>query len=377
MKKTTLLVYLILGVIIVNLLRTIFPLQQKYTQTDYWERYPALRKMYYDSIYANKKGDFIRDEYVYSFAAGAYLSGVSPVLVNPETPPLGKYFIALSIIIFRNEHLLTIFFGIGSLVLLYFLGRQVFSSTLLALLPVLFLSFEPLFLNQMRITPLLDIMQLFFLLAFFICFNKALAVKRPLVYFLLANIMLGAFISVKFFGTGVTLVGAAVVVLFLRKHLRQLVQYLLTAVVAPILLLSTYIPVLFSGYSLREFIGIQKWIFLYNQGHVTKFLTFFPLFLFNIWYSWWDTSVMSDSQWQITWPLSFLFLVIVLVVYVRFPRYRNTSLDIVLSWTVLYILLLQIGYSTARYFVILLPPLFLIMIYGFKTLVALYLARKK
>jgi hypothetical protein len=355
----------------------IVPLQEKYLRSDYWERYPALKKMYYDSIYANKKGDFIRDEYVYSFAAGAYLSGVSPVLVNPETPPLGKYFIALSIMLFRNEHLLTIFFAIGSLILLYVLGRQVFSSTLLALLPVLFVSLEPLFLNQMRITPLLDIIQLFFLLSFFIFFNKAAATKHPIMYFLLANIMLGGFISVKFFGTGVTLVGAAVIVLFLRKQIRQLVQYLSTAVAAPILLLSTYIPVLFSGYSPREFLGIQKWILLYNQGHVTKFLTFFPLFLFNIWYSWWDTSVMSDFQWQITWPISFLFLLVVLGVYVRFPKYRSKPLDIVLSWVILYILLLQVGYSTARYFVILLPPLFLIMIYGVKTIVELYLARKK
>jgi 4-amino-4-deoxy-L-arabinose transferase-like glycosyltransferase len=377
MKKLSFVVPLITIVIVVNILRAVLPLHEKYVRTDYWERYPALKKMYYDSVYANKKGDFIRDEYVYSFAAGAYLNGVSPVLVNPETPPLGKYFIGLSIVLFRNEHLLTLFFGIGSLILLYFLGKQIFSSTLLALLPVLLLTFEPLFLNQLRITPLLDIMQLFFLLAFFLLFNKAAEGKKPLQYFLLANIMVGAFISVKFFGTGITLLGAATALLLLRKHLQTLIQYVLTTAIAPVILLSMYVPVLLTGYSLREFLGIQKWILLYNQGHAANFFHFFPLFLFNIWYSWWDTSIMSDFQWQVTWPLSFVFLLIIGIIYFRLPKYRNKQLDIVLMWAVLYILILQTGYMSSRYFVILLPALFLIMIYGMKVLVELVMVRKK
>lgn len=376
-KKSSLLVILILGVILFNVGRTVLPLAQKYIQADYWDRYPALKKNYYDSIYANKKGDFIRDEYVYSFAAGSLIKGVSPILVNPEVPPLGKYFISLSILLFNNENTLTLFFGIGSLVLVYLLGKQVFSSTLLALLPVLLLSFEPLFLNQLAITPLLDIIQLFFLLGFFLFFNLAEKRKKYTKYFLLANCMLGAFISVKFFGTGVTLVGAAVLVLLLKKDIHNLIKYLLTAAVAPILLLVMYIPVLFTGTSLGSFLGIQKWILEYNQGHLTKFFTFFPLFLFNKWYSWWDTSILSDFQWQITWPISFITFLLALGIYLKYGQYRNKALNIILAWTSLYLIILQTGYMSARYFVILLPALFIIMIYSFKSIVTLYLKSKK
>jgi hypothetical protein len=360
-----------------NVYLAVFTVGSTYQKHDYWKRYPELKKMYYDSIYANKKGGFIPDEFVYSFAAGSLLKGVSPILVNPETPPLGKYLIGLSIIIFNNEHILTLFFGIASLFILYFIGKQVFSSSLLALLPVTLLSFEPLFLNQLKITPLLDIVQLFFLLCFFLFFNIAHEKTKYLRYFILANCMLGGFISVKYFGVGVTVFGAAIVVLLLRKEFKQIIYYVITSIIAPIILLAMYIQVLFSGYTLSAFLGIQKWIFFYNQGHVTKPFTFFPLFLINRWYAWWNDSILSDSEWQMTWPLSFVLLAFVLWTYYRYSSYRNKALDIVLVWVVIYIGLLQIGYVSARYFVILLPPLFIVMVYGLRSAAMLYLKSKK
>jgi len=360
-----------------NVFLAVLSVASTYQQQDYWKRYPDLKKMYYDSIYANKKGEFIRDEFVYSFAAGSLLKGVSPILVNPETPPLGKYFIGLSIIIFNNEHILTLFFGIGSLFILYFIGKQVFSSTLLALLPVVLLSFEPLFLNQLRITPLLDIIQLFFLLCFFLFFNLAYEKKKYVRYFILANCMLGGFISVKYFGVGATVFVAAVGVLLARKDIRKVIYFIATSVVAPIILLSMYLQVLLSGYTLSAFLGVQKWIFLYNQGHITKPFTFFPLFLYNKWYAWWNDSILSDAQWQITWPLSFISLLFVLWIYLKYAAFRSKALDIILTWVVLYIGLLQIGYVSARYFVLLLPPLFIVMIFGLRAGVLLFLKSKK
>lgn len=368
--------FILILVIASNVILTISSVKDRYVRQDYSQRYESLKKMYYDSIYANKKGDFIRDEFVYSFAAGSLLQGVSPILVNPETPPLGKYIIAFSITLFNNEHITTLVLGIASLFILYLVGKQVFSSTLLALLPVVLLSFEPLYLNQLRITPLLDIMQLFFLLSFFLFFNMAQEKKRYIPYFILANCMLGGFISVKYFGIGITVFGAAIVVLLLRKDIRKVIYYVLTSVIAPLILLSMYIQVLFSGYTLSAFLGIQKWIFIYNQGHVTKPFTFFPLFLINKWYAWWNDSILSDAQWQITWPLSFIVLLFVLWIYYRYKQYRSRALDIVLVWVVLYIGLLQVGYVSARYFVILLPPLFIIMIFGLKTGILLFLKAK-
>lgn len=358
----------LLIIIFINLVTGIIPYIEKYPKPDYWQRFPALKKKYYDSIYANKKGPFIRDEYVYSFAAGSLLKGVSPVLVNPETPPLGKYFISLSILLFKNEHMVSLIFGFFSLLMLFLVGKQIFSNWTIALIPLVILSFEPLFINQLVITPLLDIIQLAFLLSFFYFFNRAISSKKYVTHFVLSSIMVGGFISTKFFGTGVSLVGAGAIVLLLRKDIKKLIYFAISLILAPLLLLLNYLQLLFSNYNLMSFLGVQKWIFLYNTGHLTKLFTFFPLFLFNIWYSWWDNSVMSDSQWRITWPLSFITFLIALYFYWREKKLRNRSLDIVLVWTVLYILLLQSGYMSARYFVLLLPPIFLIMVYSLRIL---------
>lgn len=372
------LILLFLAVITFNICSFLYSVKDIYLRSNYWDRYAELKKTYYDSVYANKKGPFIPDEVVYSFSAGSLIKGVSPIFVNPETPPLGKYIISLSILFFNNENIGTLVIGLASLYLLYQLGKQIFSSVVLALIPVLLLTFEPLFLNQFRYTPLLDIIQLFFLLCFFFLFNKAVISKKYVLYFLLASCMAGGFISVKFFGSGLTLIGAALTVLFLRRQFKKSILFLITFLVAPLILLINYVSVLLSGYSFSAFLGVQKWIFLYNQGHVTKGFTFFPLFLFNHWHSWWGVAgtILSDDQWRLTWPLSLVCLLIVLFCYLRGPRYRQKSLDIVLGWVVIYIGLLQIGYTTTRYFVILVPPMFIIMVYGIRVFVLYARSRK-
>src|SRR5581483_11711693 len=77
---------ILLGLIIFNLASVIFLQRDKYLSSNYWQRFPSLKKAYYDSIYANKKGGFIPDEVLYSFNGGALIQGVSPILINPEIP---------------------------------------------------------------------------------------------------------------------------------------------------------------------------------------------------------------------------------------------------------------------------------------------------
>src|SRR3989338_11667650 len=63
--------------------------------------YDFLENSYLHSQYVQEiNPSWIPDEGVYSYAAGNYLQGGNPVLVDPSQPPLGKYFIGLSIILF-------------------------------------------------------------------------------------------------------------------------------------------------------------------------------------------------------------------------------------------------------------------------------------
>ena len=187
-KKINLLIQLLLiAVIVFNVGSTVWNLRDKYLSSNYWQRFPSLKKAYYDSIYANKKGTWLPDEILYSFNGGALIKGESPILVNPEIPPVGKYLVGLSALLFNNEHLIIPIFFTASFIVLYLIGLQIFKTSFIALLPILFLSFESMFLNQLIYTPLIDIIHLTFLLLSFYFFNKAIInSKHELIFFILS-----------------------------------------------------------------------------------------------------------------------------------------------------------------------------------------------
>ncbi len=361
---------ILLGLIIFNLASVIFLQRDKYLSSNYWQRFPSLKKAYYDSIYANKKGGFIPDEVLYSFNGGALIQGVSPILINPEIPPAGKYIIGLSTLIFKNEHTIIPIAGILSLVLIFLLGRQIFSNNIIALLPPFFLSFEPIFKNQFIYTPLLDIIQLVFLLSSFYFFNLAIRKKQNIfAFFLLTNLFFGLFISTKFFGLGIPLFLAFITFFIINKKFQTFKLFLLSAPMSILVLLFSYIRVLVIGYPLNKFLGIQKWVFWYNQGHLRLPFSVWPLLFINKWFVSWTSSVLSDPQWRITWPIITTLSLLTVIGYLLLRVIpRKVEAEVPMIWIFLYLIFLSFGDANARYFVILIPIMYLISIFGMKLL---------
>lgn len=361
--------------ICVNMISVLVMGHAKYFSNDYWKRYPELKKTYYNSVYANKKGNFPRDELLYAFNGGALITGTNPILVNPEVPPAGKYLVGMSILIFGNEHMMTYLFGITSLVLMFLVGMQIFKSVPLALVSPTLISFETFFKNQFVYTPLFDIFQLVFLLMVFYCFNRALLSKnRSVNWFLASNIGVGLFISTKFFASGVPIVAACVFVLFINKQYRKVFLYLITLPLAGLILLLTYVRVLIIGYPFMKFLGIQKWILWYNSGHIHNLFSVWPLLLTNYWIQS-AGKIASDPQWSFTWPLSTFISGAAAVMMVIKKGLANKSIEVLLSWSLLYLGLLSFSDASARYFVILLPILFIISTWGVVMAVR-YLSKK-
>ena len=371
-KKINLLIQLLLiAVIVFNVGSTVWNLRDKYLSSNYWQRFPSLKKAYYDSIYANKKGTWLPDEILYSFNGGALIKGESPILVNPEIPPVGKYLVGLSALLFNNEHLIIPIFFTASFIVLYLIGLQIFKTSFIALLPILFLSFESMFLNQLIYTPLIDIIHLTFLLLSFYFFNKAIInSKHELIFFILSSLFFGLFISTKFFGVGITVVLAFVLILILNKDNKKIKLFMLSFPISLSVLLSSYIRVIILGYPLNKFLGIQKWIFWYNQGHIQMPLSVWPLLLFNKWYvSWGDIKILSDPQWGITWPIITVISILTIILYLFNKIPKNKEAEIVMAWVVFYFVFLSIGDASARYFIILFPGLYLITFFGINSFV--------
>jgi hypothetical protein len=356
----------LLGVIIFNIASTVYPLREKYFSSDYWQRFPVLEKSYLSSQYVNKHPTgWVPDETIQAYAGGAFIKGINPVYVLPDTPPLGKYLIGLSALFFNNENSVILLCTILSLILLYILSYQIFGSKYLALAPPFFLSFEPIFKNQLVYAPLLDIIQLVFLLAAFIIFNKALTSKKSLLFLLLANIFVGFFISTKFFITGAPIEAAFYLVLLLRKDKRRLLELTLTLPIAVFILLLSYVRVFAFGYAFNKFLGIQKWVFLYHKSQLILPFSIWPLMLFNKWYVWYGNNpVISDPQWLITWPIITLSTLATAALGILKKIKINENAWVIIAWAIFYFALFSFGEITSRYFVILIPILYVIALYG-------------
>jgi hypothetical protein len=345
---------------IVNVGSVLFANKNHYLTTDYWERYPNLKKIYYNSVYANKNGSWVPDEVLYAFNGGALLKGVSPILVNPEVPPTGKYIISLSIFLFNNENELVPVAACLVLIMMFLLGRQAFKNQLLALFPPALFSTDPMLKNQLIYTPLLDIFHLLFLLCTLYFFNKGILSKqKSFVYFLLSNVFLGLFISTKFFAVGITVVLASLVVLLLHKEFKKMMYLILSYPVAVFILLFSYVRVLIIGYPFLKFLGIQKWVFWYNKGHLHEPFSFWPLIMFGSWHQA-GGKVVQELEWRVWWPISVIlwFAGLVIVVWQRLKSQR--AIEVLLAWSFFYMLMMTFVDANARYLILLMPVLYIV-----------------
>ncbi len=357
---------LLILIIIFNVGNTVWNLHGKYFSSTYWQNFPSLEKVFLDSQYVNKhpKG-WIPDETAFSYAGGKLISGTNPVLVVPDAPPLGKYLIGLSTVIFNNDSTFILVGAVLSLMLVYFLCFQILSNRILSLIPPLFISFEPIFKNQLIYTPLMDIFQLLFLLCTFYFYNQGLSNKNNILFFALANLFLGFSMANKFFITGFIIIAAFYAVLFLAKDKKRLINLTIALPLSFLILLLSYIRVFAFGYAINRFLGIQKWVFLYHKSYLILPFSVWPLLLFNKWYVWFgDKPVISDAQWSISWPIITIISIVTAVLYLTNRIPKNKKIEVLIAWSIFYLLFLSVGQISSRYFVILVPILYIISAYG-------------
>ena len=355
-------------IILFNLGSVISKNKEKYFTSDYSKRYQSLEYIYNNSQYVSKNPiGWVPDEVINAYAGGAYVKGVSPILIAPDTPPLGRYLIGISTILFNNENIIIPICGLISLVFMYLLGLQILRNKTLALLAVALLSFEPIFLNQFAFVPLLDIMQLAFLLPAFYFFNKGVSKdgRKQFLYFVLASIFLGAFVSTKFFITGITVVAAWYLTLVLRKNKKAIILLTASLPFSLLILLLSYIKAFADDPNLKRFLGIQKWVFLYHKSQLILPFSIWPLILLNKWYVWYgDKPILSDFQWRITWPVIFIGSLITIFLYFTKKISKKPEFEVLAIWTICYLLFFSFGQITSRYLIIYLPILYLITIFG-------------
>ncbi len=367
-------------IIVFNFSQTVIKNPGNYTRADYWKRFKSLEDLYNSSQYIQKHPKaIITDDVVYSYNAGRFIQGENPILINPEVPPLGKYIIGLSIILFNNESIINLFACVLVFPLLFLLSYLLLKNALLAIIPPVLFSFEEIYKNQIIVSPILDILQLNFLILSFIFYILALSnTKKYLWFFIASMFFLGCFVSTKFYATGFVVASTYIATTFLIAR-EKLIKLILCFLIVPSILILTYSKMFALGYSLREVISVQKWIFHYNTGHFGHPpFTVWDLILFNRWHTWWaDNAIISDSSWSILWPVSLIISLLAIVFCIRKVIVKKNPLLLVMIWVMFYMAFLNVGQATSRYFFVLTPFLFILSTMGLSVFIQFVLKKQK
>lgn len=340
-------IFILLLILTISFLFRIFEYRQEYLgefDPVYWQnRY--LKSQWVDP----QSKESIGDDGLYAYAGWAYINGEDPSILNAEMPPLGKYLIGLSIIIFQNQNIFALLTGIFVLFCFYKLNLLIFKDHFWALLPVTFFSLEPLFYKQLR-APYLDTLYLLFLFLVFYFFLK----ER----FFLFAIFLGLMAVTKNTVSTFLLVGITCGLYLFMGRRKNLGNFLMSLPLTIVILLLTYSRYFFLGHNFREFLGVQKWILnFYTIGVKGTLGMVFPMLLLNQWSTWWN-GIIKISEWQITWPILLIASSWYLVSSIL--KRKRDGLFLIVIWLVIYLMFLFFIPVWPRYFLLIIPFLYLL-----------------
>jgi hypothetical protein len=363
------------GVIIVVLLvmalirpgAYIFSLRGTIVERGFGATFSQFERLYYRSQYVQKKNpSIIPDQILEAFAGGAFLKGTNPILIVHDQPPLGRYVIALSIVLFDNPVTIPFIVYIAGAAGVFFLSKLVLKSWVLALVPFGIFINEPLFLTTLNNLPLLEPIQFPFIVwAVYFFIAGSYDTKHSFIRYVITGILLGFVISIRYFVLGGVLTGSFCLYLLWKHKLNNFKTFLFTLPISLMVLVLSYTRTIQLGYSIRQIFGIQKYIFLYHKSAFTNPFSFWDLLLFNRWHTWWGTySVTFDPQWFIGWPVSFLLTLGALLIFRKKKISFSNEASVLFFWVLLYCLMLSVGYTSTRYFLPLVPFLYILATYA-------------
>lgn len=356
----------------------------------YTEKYDS--KQYEDSYnksqyVISQSKHYISDEMLLSHAGYAYVHGLNPILINSDHPPLGKYIIGWITVLSGNNRVSSLVFGILAFLLVSLIIYRLTSSWNGVLLGIIFLSTDTVFKDQLYYAPILDIIQVTFLLAYILFFFLYLETSKK-IYLLVMGLSAGAMAGVKLFFPVIVLFGVSAMYLgFLnlfgkRKQLKSdILSITGVSVLSGLTYMMSYLMLFLQGGSVRTFLGVQKWIFLFWKNNsidtASVWGNIVPFILFNKWKVWWGTEpYISYEHWSIFWPFYFILgigiALVILFVTAKKILYEKKheisskqpeSFGLFLSmWVVIALMYLLFIPISPRYLMILFFPIYILIV---------------
>jgi predicted membrane-bound dolichyl-phosphate-mannose-protein mannosyltransferase len=255
------------------------------------------------------------DDGLYLYEGYRLIHGEDPTLLNAEVPPICKYLIGLSIIIFGNGYIYGFIVTFTALILFYFLSIYLFKNKLIGLLTTLALLTDSIITNQFDLT-MLDSFQLLCLISTFLftyLFLNSQKTQKKTILLVLTGISFGLFSGSKapIFSPLLSLV----ILYLLYKSKDRLSNLSILAISAFLAYLLPYINYFLMGHNFRQWLGVQKWILSFyknsfihpNYGSAISTLTVGKYQ--NLFTRIWD----SSDQFSLVWPIITVISLIVII----------------------------------------------------------------
>ena len=238
---------------------------------------------------------------------------------------------------------------------IYFLTSSITHNSEISFSVVLAAMFEHLFTDQLRVAPLLDIIQMPFII-FAVLFSIASIEKKKPQFLLIAYVLFAMAMMVK-----VWLIGAVFVIpvsLYVAFMKRDYIPYIVLGFGITLgITLLCYARLFYDNYSVMQILKVQKWLYWYQAGKQNRLFTIWPLIFLNRWYVWWgDTPISKDPNWSLSWPVV-IGGALGAVIHACVTVFKNTGtgLQMLLLCVVSYSIFLSFGQASARYLLLLLP----------------------
>ncbi len=295
---------------------------------------------------------FLSDADIYLATGYLYVTGSDPTQYNFEHPPFIKYLFGFSVLLFNNPFVIQI--GLGTLVLFltYFLGQKIYKNSFVSLLACLLLMIDPLFLDVSS-QPLLDMGQTVFMLLY------TLAVFYYPTNFIFQGIALALFAGTKFWVTPLFFVGLFAAFNFYKKKL-YLKNFFLHLLVALIIYSMLYLKTIINRGGNFNILFFMLKVLKYRLVHNTSsfFGSSILLFTTGFFKSWWGRrDFLIGNIWFILWPVS-LFVVAVQGAIDAMKK-KISIQTLIVFIPLLYLIFLGVQAPFPRYFLIVLPFLYL------------------
>jgi predicted membrane-bound dolichyl-phosphate-mannose-protein mannosyltransferase len=295
---------------------------------------------------------FLTDSQIHEATGYLYIHGTDPTEFNFQHPPFIKYWYGLSILLFNNPFYAQIVMGILLILGTYLLGKYGFHSAVISVTACLFLITDPLFLN-LSTELLLDMGQAAFLLLYVV----------SLLYFpkryVLSGILLGFAAGSKFWGAPLFFVALLTAYKWYKKEL-NIADHTKHIIIAAVIFCSIYLRSFIVHNGLFNIIFFELKSFKYWLHHSVSSIPGASLFVFISGYmnSWWGKKeVIQLKPWYFLWPI--LLFITTITTTIRLLKKKVSKEVLVGAVPILYLLYLGVQAPFSRYFIIILPYLYL------------------